>query len=156
MLAFIRENKRLLNINEHKFAKLAAFQANTTVFQANTNASLKNLETQIGQLALNMQNQSKDSVPSDTRKDPRECMAVLLRSGRELDERRVEKKDTEEENYAEIREEFRQHSSKTTEEEKTTKMQPEQQVKKENPRKKEEVKAYEPQVPSLKGYRRQS
>ena len=54
-----------------------------------------------------MQNQSKGSVPSDTRMDPRECMAVLLRSGRKLDERRVEKKDTEEENYAEIREEFK-------------------------------------------------
>ena len=40
MLAFMGENKRMLNIHE-----LAAFQANTTVFQANTNASLKNLET---------------------------------------------------------------------------------------------------------------
>ena len=67
------------------------------MFQANTNSSLKNLETQIGQLALNMQNQSKGLVPSDTRKDPRECMVVLLRIGRKLDERRVEKKDTEEE-----------------------------------------------------------
>ena len=53
-------------------------------------------------------------------------MTVLLRSGRELDERRVEKKDTKEENYAEIREEFKQHNLETTEEEKTTKMQPEQ------------------------------
>ena len=53
-----------------------------------------------------MQNQSKGSVPSDTRKDPRECMAIILRSGTELDERRIEKKDTEEENYAESREEF--------------------------------------------------
>ena len=117
------------------------------MFQANTNASLKNLETRIGQLALNMQNQFKDSIPSNTRKDPRECMAILLRSGRELDERRVEKKDTKEENYAEIREEFKQHSSETTEEEKIVKMEPEQQVEKENPRKNEEVKAYEPQVP---------
>ena len=58
MLAFMGENKRLLNIHEQKFAHLAAFQANTTVFQANTNASLKNLETQVGQLALAMQNWS--------------------------------------------------------------------------------------------------
>ena len=65
------------------------------MFQKNTNASLKNLETQIGQLALNMQNHSKGSVPSDTRKDPRECMAGLLRSGRKLGKRRVEK-DTKE------------------------------------------------------------
>ena len=118
MLAFIGENKRLLNIHEQKFAELAAFRENIIVFQANTNSSLKNLETQIGKLALNMKNQSKDSVPSDTRK----CMAVLLRSGRELEERRAEKKDTEEGNYAEVGEEFKKHSSKTTKEEKTSKM----------------------------------
>ena len=45
MISFIGENKKLLNIHEPKFAKLAAFQANTTVFQDNSNASLKNLET---------------------------------------------------------------------------------------------------------------
>ena len=45
MLAFIGENKRMLNIHEQKFAEVAVFQANTTVFQANTNASLKNLKT---------------------------------------------------------------------------------------------------------------
>ena len=56
MLAFIGENKRLLNIHEQKFAELATLQANTTVFQANTNVSLKNIETQVGQLALAMQN----------------------------------------------------------------------------------------------------
>ena len=54
MLAFMGENKRLLNIHEHKFVDLAAFQSNTIVFQVNTNASLKNLETQVGQLALAM------------------------------------------------------------------------------------------------------
>ena len=56
MLSFIGENKRLLFIHEQKFAELATFQANTTMFQANTNASLKNLETQVGQLALAMHN----------------------------------------------------------------------------------------------------
>ena len=54
MLAFMGENKRLLNIHEQKFAELAAFQANTTMFQADTNAFLKNLKTQVGQLALAM------------------------------------------------------------------------------------------------------
>ena len=53
------------------------------MFQANTNSSLKNLETQVGQLALAIQNQSKDAFPSDTRKNPKDCMAVPLRSGRE-------------------------------------------------------------------------
>ena len=68
MLAFMSENKRLLNIHEQKFFELAEFQANTIVFQANTNASLKNLETQVGKLALVKQNQSKDAFPRDTRK----------------------------------------------------------------------------------------
>ena len=54
MISFMGENKILLNIHEQKFVELAAFQTNTTVFQANTNASLKNLETQVGQLALAM------------------------------------------------------------------------------------------------------
>ena len=48
-------------------------------------------------------------------------MEVLLRSGRELEGRRVEK-DTEGEKYCKIREEFKNHGSKTTEEEKTVKM----------------------------------
>ena len=61
MLTFMGENKRLLNIHKYKFVDLAAFQVNTTVFQANTNASLKNLETQVGQQALTMQSQSKDA-----------------------------------------------------------------------------------------------
>ena len=84
MLSFMGENKILLNIHEKKFAELATFQANTTVFQANTNASLKNLEVQVGQLALNMQNQTRDSFPSDTKKNPKDCMEITLRSGREL------------------------------------------------------------------------
>ena len=85
MLTFMGENKRLLNIHEQKFANPAAFQANATVFQANTNASLKNLETQVRQLALAMQNQSKDAFPSDIRKNPKNCMVVTLRSGREIE-----------------------------------------------------------------------
>ena len=84
MLSFMGENKRLLNIHEQKFAELVAFQANTTVFQANTNASLKNLETQVGYLALSMQNQSRDSFHSDTKKNPKDYMAITLRRGIEL------------------------------------------------------------------------
>ena len=38
-------------------------------------------------------------------------MAVILRSGRALDERRVVKRDTKEEKQAEIGEEIEQHSS---------------------------------------------
>ena len=99
-------NKRLLNIHEQKFVELAAFQANTTIFQANTNASLKNAETQVGQLALTMRNQSKDVFPRYTKKNPKDCMEMTLRSDKGLKERRNEKKKTEEEKHVEIGEEI--------------------------------------------------
>ena len=60
------------------------------MFQANTNASLNNLETHVGQLALAMQNQSRDSFPNDTKKNPKDCMEITLRSGRELQKRKEE------------------------------------------------------------------
>ena len=100
------ENKRILNLHEKKISYLENFQANTAVFQTNTNASLKNLEIQIGQLAQVVQKEPKDSFPSDTKKNPRDCMTVILRSGRELDEMGDEKRDIEEEKQAKIGEEL--------------------------------------------------
>ena len=73
-----------------------------------------------------MQKEPKDSFPTDTRKNPKDYMAVILRSGIELDERRGEKKDIEEEKQAEIGEELKQHNSRTTEKKKTREMQPNQ------------------------------
>ena len=91
MLQFMGENKKLLNFHEQKFAELEASNNNSQIFQKTTNASLKNLETQIGQLALTLQNQMKDAFPSDTKKNPKDCMAVQLRSGKELDKEKSEK-----------------------------------------------------------------
>ena len=144
------ENKRLLNIHEQKFSELAAFQANTTMFQANTNASLKNLETQVRQLALAMQNKSKDVFQSDTKNNPKDCMAVTLRSSRGLEERRNEKKKTEEEKHTEIREETKQYSSEVTEEERTVKVQQNQLVEDGDLRKKRRGSSL--QVSSLKSH----
>ena len=56
MLQFMGDNKKLINLHEQKFNELENFKSNIHMFQANTGASLKNLETQVGQLALNMQN----------------------------------------------------------------------------------------------------
>ena len=92
MLTFMGENKRLLNIHEQKLTELATFQANTNVFQANNNSSLKNMETQVRQLALAMQNQSKDAFPSDTKKNPKDCMVMTLRSGKEIESIKDEEK----------------------------------------------------------------
>ena len=63
------------------------------MFQANTNASLKNLETQVGQLALEMKNQSKDAFPIDTKKNHKDCMVVTLRSGREIESRQEKREE---------------------------------------------------------------
>ena len=62
------------------------------------------METQVRQLILEIQNQSKDAFPSDTKKNPKDYMAVTLRSGRELEERRNGRKKTEEEKHTEIEE----------------------------------------------------
>ena len=57
------------------------------------------------------------------------------------------KKEIEEEKHEDVGEELKQHSSEGAEEDRTTKMEQEQQFEKGNLRKKEEVKAYNPQVP---------
>ena len=51
----------------------------------NMGATTKTLETQIGNLAIEVQDQSSKTFPSDTEKQPRQCKAVTLRSGKELD-----------------------------------------------------------------------
>ena len=122
------DNKRILNLHEKKFSGLENFQANTTVIQANTNASLKNLEMQIGQLAQAMQ------------KEPKDCMAVNLRSGKELDEKRVERKNIEGEKQAKI-EEHEQNNSEATKKEKSAELHPKHQGRKQG------VKAYNPPIP---------
>ena len=84
MLQFMGENKRLLHLHEQKFSDLEVFKSDTQIFQNNTSASLKNLETQVEQLALNMQTKNKGAFPSDTQKNPKDCKAVQLRSGKEV------------------------------------------------------------------------
>ena len=84
MLQFMGDNKRLLQFHEQKLSDLEALKSDTKMFQKNASASLKNLETQVGKLVLNMPNQSKGTFPSDTQKNPKDCMAIQLRSGKDL------------------------------------------------------------------------
>ena len=104
MLQFMGDNKRLLQFHEQKLSDLEAFKSDAHMFQKNDSASLKNLETQVGQLALNMPNQSKGTFPSDTHKNPKDCMEIQLRSGKDLnsnkkterkEETEAEKEETE-------------------------------------------------------------
>ena len=119
------------------------------MFQANTNAYLKNLETQIGQLALNMQNQSWDSFPSDTKKNPKDCMEITLRSGRELENKEKEKKNqTGNQEKADTGKDSKLNSSEITVESEKSEIQKEQQTGKEKLKKKEELRAYQPTIPS--------
>ena len=84
MLHFMSENKRILNLHEKRFSKLENFQENTIVFQTNTNASLRNLETQVGQLGISLQNQSRNAFPSSTEINPKNFAPISLRGDNEL------------------------------------------------------------------------
>ena len=121
MLQFIGDNKKMLHTHENKFAELEAFKSNTKMFQSNTNASLKNLESQVGKLTLTLQNQNQNAFPSDTQKNPKDRMEVQLRSGKEVrSSSRVENKEKadQEKDKATGREDEKSMSKRTTKEEK--------------------------------------
>ena len=71
-------------MHEKKFAELENFQANTIVFQTNINATLRNLETQVGQLALSFQSQSKNTFPSSIEINPKDLTLTAMRGSDEL------------------------------------------------------------------------
>ena len=81
---FMGENKRILNMDEKRFSELENFQANTIMFQTNINASLRNLETQVGQLALSLQNQSRNAFPSSIEINPKDLIPTAFRGNDEL------------------------------------------------------------------------
>ena len=115
---------------------MEASKSDTQIFQKNASASLKNLETQVGQLALNMPNQSKGTFPSDTQKNPIDCMAIQLRSGKDLSSNK--KTEGKEETEAEKEE---------TEKKEENNSQLEQLKRSNDQKKKEGVPAYTPAVP---------
>ena len=64
---------------------------------------MKNLETQLGQLASELKNQQKGKFSSDTEQNPRDhCKAITLRSGKEVESSR-QKEERKEEEKAEKR-----------------------------------------------------
>ena len=60
--------------------------ANLEMNQENMGASLKNLKTQVGQLAHSMKESSSISFPSDREKNPKDFMAITLWNGKELED----------------------------------------------------------------------
>ena len=92
-----------------------AFKSNTQIFLTNTSALLKNLETQVGQLALTLQKETKNAFPNDTQKNPKNCMVVQLRSGREMSSSRVKKNEkTDQKEEKEIGKEDGMNNSEQT------------------------------------------
>ena len=67
-----------------KFTELESFQANTTVFQTNINATLRNLETQVGKLVLSLQSQSRNTLLSNTEINPKDLTPTAMRGSDEL------------------------------------------------------------------------
>ena len=141
------DNKKLINLHEQNFNELESFKSNIHMFQANTGASLKSLETQVGKLALNMPNQNKGAFPSDTQKNPKDSMSIQLRSGKEVSSssRKEKKEKTDEEEEETGREEEKNMSEKTTDVEK--KKLTEQLEKSCELKQKEKVQAYTLAVP---------
>ena len=78
------KNKRILNVHEKQFAELENFQDNTTMFQTNINATLRNLETQVGQLALSLQSQFRNTFPSTTEINPKDLTLTAMRGSDEF------------------------------------------------------------------------
>ena len=71
----------------------------------------------MGQLALSMQNHSRDSFLSDTKKNPKYPMKVTLRSCKELNKIRGEENEmTEKEDKIEAGKESEQNNSEMTKE----------------------------------------
>ena len=79
-----QKKKRILNLHEKKFAELENFQANIIVFQTNTNATMRNLETQVGQLALSLKSQTRNAFPSNTEINLKDLTPTTLRGNEEL------------------------------------------------------------------------
>ena len=71
-------------MHEKKFAELENFQAITTVFQININATLRNLGTQVGQLALTLQSQTRNTFPNNAEVNPKDLTPTAMRSSDEL------------------------------------------------------------------------
>ena len=150
MLSYMAKNKRILNLHEQKFVELDVFQENTTIFQTNTNASLKHLDNQLGQLAQTLQNQYRDSFPSNTKKNPKGCMAITLRSVKEFKDRKEDEKkktngEVEKQDRNETGIEKKQHRTELTDEGEQLKEHNKQKIE-EAMRKKEEVRVYQPLI----------
>ena len=99
-------------------------------------------------MALSLQKQSKDTFPSDTQKNPKDCLVVTLRSGKELQEsKKNEKENGNEEDVKEERNqklEAEKDAAKSSKRDISKKKNDEESIEKEMPQNNEEVRVYKP------------
>ena len=89
-----QEKKSDITSNERKWNDHKAFTKEQKVINKNMEASLRNLEIQVGQLAHQLSGRTYGNLPSNTERNPREEVnAITLRNGKELEE--VEKEPRE-------------------------------------------------------------
>ena len=96
---------------------------------------------------LSMQNQSRDSFLSDTKKNPKYYMKVTLISGRGLQKRKEDEENKMTKEKEEAGKENEQNGSELTKERIKFRVQQEQPVEEGKLQKKEEVKVYVPLIP---------
>ena len=105
-LAFGMHIKRLENIQvtmgtcmknlKNNQANIDTCMKNMETNQAKLRGYMKNMETQIGQLAQSIKEHPPKSFPNDIETNPKQCMVVTLRSGKERDEsKNVENDETQ-------------------------------------------------------------
>ena len=104
--------KNLENIQSTIGTIMRNMETNQTTF----NATLKNLEIQMGQIAQSIKQNFSKSFPSNIEKNPEECMAITLRSGRELDDSKEVKQQVEVEKKK-VKNEKKKASAKINQEE---------------------------------------
>ena len=66
------------------FLNLRISKQTQSCFLKNTNASLRNLETQVGQPTLSLKNQSRNAFPSSAEINPKDLTPTTLRGNDEL------------------------------------------------------------------------
>src|SRR5262249_5431755 len=70
---------------------MSKFNSTSEARFQNQDASIKNLETQVGQLAKLMSERAQGTLPSDTELNPKEHVkAISLRSGKEVPNKQIE------------------------------------------------------------------
>ena len=79
MVSFVEETNA-------RFKKTDSRLDNIETHCSNMGAAIKNIEVQIGQLAMTIIAQQRKTFPSNTKVNPKEqCKAITLRSGREIE-----------------------------------------------------------------------